>query len=165
MTRLSLDALRDFCPPRGWQADLIGLPYDFHGFDRTGLSCWGLACLVWMEQAGVVLPTFADRLPADPTFSTDRVRAVNALIAEQVSIFRPLDVPRPLCLVQMRNGRNLTHVGLYAWGGRVVHADEEANGGAGAVVQGDWEDLKACITGFFWPSDALFRASISESRS
>lgn len=144
--------LQAFTPPRGWQSDLIGLPYDFHGFSREALSCWGLCCLKWQEAAGVTLPTFAAELPADPDFSTERVRAVNAIIAQGVELMQPLENPRPLCFVQMRRGKHLTHIGLYAFGGWIVHADEDANGGVGAVVQDRMEELKFSITGYFWPS-------------
>lgn len=156
-----LTALRRFCPPLGWQADLIGLPYDFHGYSRAGVSCWGLGCLAWKEQADVCVPTFEASLPNDPQFSTARVRAVNALVAEGVKVMRQIKSPRPMCFVQMRRGTNLTHIGLYAFGGWLVHADEEANGGHGAVVQTPLRDMQAAITGFYWPADPIFEAGMT----
>ncbi|RKQ68938.1 NlpC/P60 family protein [Litorimonas taeanensis] len=146
-------------PPLGWQAPYIGLPYDFHGYDRSGLSCWGFACLAWQEQAGVYLPHFAEDLPAKGEFSTARIRAVNALVVQEVKLWDKLSAPRPLSLVQMRRGKNITHIGVYAFGGWVVHADETANGGAGAVVQTPLHELKHQITGYYWPSEALLSAA------
>lgn len=147
-----------FTASLGWQAPYIGLPYDFHGYDRRGLSCWGLVCLAWKEQAGVLIPTFAEKLPKEAAFSPARTRAVNALIVNQINIMTPINRPRPLCAVQMRKGAALSHIGLYAFGGWIVHADEEANGGAGAVVQTRMEQLSFQITGYYWPSPALFSA-------
>jgi len=157
--------LAAFCPPLGWQADIIGAPYDFKGFTRDALSCWGFCCLAWREQADVILPTFQADLPADPEFSTSRVRAVNAVIAEGVELMENIPQPRPMCFVQMRRGKFLTHIGLYAFGGWVVHADEDANGGTGAVVQEPIANLARCITGYFWPSDALLTGPASKARA
>jgi len=110
-----------------------------------------------------MIPTFAEKLPKDPAFSAARTRAVNALIVDQVNIMTPLKRPRPLCAVQMRKGANLSHIGLYAFGGWIVHADEEANGGAGAVVQSRMEQLSFQITGYYWPSPALLSAQSADA--
>ena len=143
-----------YSPPLGWQAPYVGIPYNFHGVDHSGIGCWALACLVWKEQADVILPSFAESLPPKGEFSTERVRAVNQLIRDEIEIMTEITKPCPLALVQMRKGRFLTHIGIYAFGGWILHADEDA----GAVVQDQMDDLKSSITGYYWPSDAVLSA-------
>jgi len=144
----------NFTPRLGWQAPYIGTPWRFDGYDQSGLSCWGLACLAWQEQADVCLPSFAADLPESAVFSTERVRAVNQLISGEINIMKPLSTPRPMALTLMRKGQNLTHIGLYAHGGLIVHACEDS----GSVVQDRLRDLKHSVEGFYWPSEKLMAA-------
>lgn len=36
----------------------IGLPYKDGGRDRKGIDCWGLVCLVHLEEAKIELPSY-----------------------------------------------------------------------------------------------------------
>ena len=39
-----------------WSADYIGLPFEWGGYEREGVYCWGLLCLVQREVFGRVIP-------------------------------------------------------------------------------------------------------------
>jgi cell wall-associated NlpC family hydrolase len=84
-------------------AQLVGAPYHFGGADLQGFDCSGLAVYVY-ERAGVEIP-----------------RTANA----QQRAARPvaLDALSPGDLVFFRiHSRHVNHVGIYAGGGRFIHA-------------------------------------------
>lgn len=41
-----------------WAANYVGLPFRSTGFDRDGLHCWGLVCLVFQQELGIELPRY-----------------------------------------------------------------------------------------------------------
>jgi cell wall-associated NlpC family hydrolase len=84
-------------------AQLVGAPYHFGGADLQGFDCSGLAVYVY-ERSGVEIP-----------------RTANA----QQRASRPvtLDALSPGDLVFFRiHSRHVNHVGIYAGGGRFIHA-------------------------------------------
>lgn len=42
-----------------WTRKYVGLPWVLAGRDHSGADCWGLLWLVYMEQLGVGLPSYA----------------------------------------------------------------------------------------------------------
>ena len=42
-----------------WAASYVGLRFADLGRDRDGVDCWGLARLIWRDQAGLDVPSFA----------------------------------------------------------------------------------------------------------
>jgi cell wall-associated NlpC family hydrolase len=43
-----------------WANHYVGLPFAEHGRDRTGVDCWGLLRLIYQEQFGLTLPSYAE---------------------------------------------------------------------------------------------------------
>jgi murein DD-endopeptidase len=84
-------------------ASLIGTPYHFGGADAAGFDCSGLARYVH-ERAGLAIPRTA----------AEQRRAAHPV---------PLGQLAPGDLVFFRIGsRGIDHVGVYAGGGRFIHA-------------------------------------------
>jgi murein DD-endopeptidase len=84
-------------------ASLIGTPYHFGGADAAGFDCSGLALYVH-ERVGVAIPRTA----------AEQRRAAHPV---------PLGQLAPGDLVFFRIGaRGIDHVGVYAGGGRFIHA-------------------------------------------
>jgi cell wall-associated NlpC family hydrolase len=47
-----------------WTDEYLGLPWWEGGGDRNGVSCWGLAALVYRERCGTDLPAYSERMDA-----------------------------------------------------------------------------------------------------
>lgn len=46
--------------------DLVGVPYAEDGYDRTGASCYGLVCIAYQEDLGIILPKDVDAAEWQP---------------------------------------------------------------------------------------------------
>ena len=99
-------------------ASYVGLPFKDQGRDRSGVDCWGLLRLVYVELAGVVLPSYADTY-----VTTEDGEAIQALIAGRLEPWAevPERAVRPLDAVLMRYGREESHIGLVVRRGSVLH--------------------------------------------
>lgn len=102
----------------------VGLPWRDKGRERDGLDCYGLVALVYAEQAGIVLPSYAE----DYATSEDR-EAVCDLIEGRAEPWREVaerDV-RPLDLVLLRHAGVERHIGLVVRRGYVLHIGLDLN--------------------------------------
>jgi murein DD-endopeptidase len=85
-------------------ASLVGTPYHFGGADATGFDCSGLALFVH-QRIGVAIP---------------RTAAAQQRAARPVSLAAL--APGDLVFFRIRARRAIDHVGIYAGGGRFIHA-------------------------------------------
>jgi murein DD-endopeptidase len=82
---------------------LIGTPYHFGGADAAGFDCSGLARYVH-ERSGLAIPRTA----------AEQQRAAHPVALGQLA-------PGDLVFFRIRS-RGINHVGVYAGGGRFIHA-------------------------------------------
>ena len=105
----SLPATAPATRPQGGAAiaqaaeSLIGTPYHFGGADAAGFDCSGLALYVH-ERAGVAIPRTA----------AEQQRAAHPVPLGELA-------PGDLVFFRIRS-RGINHVGVYAGGGRFIHA-------------------------------------------
>ena len=145
-----------FHPPVGWQADLIGAPWQLDACGPDAFDCWGLDQFVWAQQAGLDLSPFrtSDTIAAVSRDSRTRHAQVAGLAdtAIRTQRFIQLDKPRPLAIGIVRFKRFPVHVGLYAHGGNFVHACEDS----GQVRQDPVSTYRTAkgsrLTGWYWPA-------------
>lgn len=102
----------------------VGIPYLDRGRDRAGLDCWGLLHLVFREQMGLDLPSYADRYIT----GADRV-ALARLIAGELDDWLPIapGEERPLDGVLMREGAFPRHIGIVTRPGLLLHVEQGAS--------------------------------------
>lgn len=118
MTRSALPTSPAFSE---WWNDYVGLPFQWNGMDRNGVSCWGLVCLVYLEVFHIRLPRF-DEVEAEVREGAETF----ADFARQ-GVEVPLDEARMGDVLHMwgfHDGRRRpTHCGIVTEPGRVLHAE------------------------------------------
>ncbi len=126
-----------------WARSYIGIPFKSGGRDRSGVDCYGLVRLVYLEQAGAQLPSlddlYKDALKAaetEPLF----VANVPLLLGERHENPKFLDVA-----VILERGHP-THLGVYVGGGFILHATRRL----GVILQRKTDpDLSRRIEGYY----------------
>lgn len=96
----------------------IGIPWADRGRDRAGCDCYGLICLVYAEEFGVELPSYAD----DYVTAAD-VDAVAALLTagREAWLRIPAGMERTADVALVWQGRVLGHAGIVARPGKLLH--------------------------------------------
>ena len=114
---------------------LVGVPYHFGGADLKGFDCSGLAVYTH-ERVGLEIPRTAD---------------AQRHAARPVS----LDALSPGDLVFFRiGGRHVNHVGVYAGGGRFIHAPRSGEVVSYADLHETYYRRHYVGAGRFWNSQA-----------
>ena len=93
-----------------WSRRYIGIPYRDRGrHPSTGLDCWGLARVVYLEQLAIILPSYTEEYS-----SSEESSEVDALIENRCDgvAWSKVTDPQPFDLLIFRVGRYSTHVGI-----------------------------------------------------
>ena len=99
-----------------WANDYVGIPYQNRGRTREGADCWGLACLVYAAELGMILPALSNRY-ANAADASE----VGALAMDQAPLWEEVRDVRPLDLVLLRIGAHACHVGIVVEPGLMLH--------------------------------------------
>jgi cell wall-associated NlpC family hydrolase len=126
-----------------WPAKYVGLRFAENGRTVEGCDCWGLVCLVYSMELGVVLPDFAGMYAG-----TSDIAAIGALHDLERPRWDLVDflAAAPFDLVSLRVKGRPWHVGIVTEPGRMLHALPRCD----AVVEDYTRPLwKPRIDGFY----------------
>lgn len=129
MTISAMHLLRQ-SPPE-WAGAYLTIPFKDRGRDASGLDCWGLVRMVYLERFGVMLDDHA----ATYESCTDGVGMAAAWQAERQrwTLLDSSDALRVGDVAAFRIGENTQHVGIAVARGRFLHAVH----GVGVAIE-DW---------------------------
>lgn len=103
-----------------WAGHYIGLPFQDHGRDRSGLDCWGLVRLVIAEQFNIALPSHIHEYQR-----TTQVDKISQLIDREAKKWRVIAAGHEACgdvIVLRVRGRPM-HVGLVMGDQQMLHIE------------------------------------------
>lgn len=111
-----------------WAGKYVGIPYQDHGRDTTGVDCWGLVRLVLDREFGVQVAC----LGSGYTSADARVE-LDGLIGRNLEDVMMVDVSQavPGDVLFFRQLGHVSHCGIVIGDGMMLHARE----GADVVVQ------------------------------
>jgi cell wall-associated NlpC family hydrolase len=102
-----------------WTDDYIDLIFLKDGRDRlTGVDCWGLCRLPYMDRLGIVLP---DKAGIYTDESPETRKRIAAAMDEEARSWMQVERPQEYDLVLMRRGELHCHVGIYDGSGNMLH--------------------------------------------
>ena len=101
------------------QADsLVGVPYVNDGRAFDGADCWGIVYLYYKH----ILAIEIERYDAALTDTGSNAGLAELMRGEIPTYWQAVDVPSVGDVALMRNGRHLSHVGIYVGADRVLHS-------------------------------------------
>ena len=121
---LFLQKKRVCMPVPFWAGHYIGLPFQDHGRDRSGLDCCGLVRLVMSEQFGIALPSYVHEYQR-----TTQVEKIGDLVEREASHWTPVAAEREICgdaIVLRVRGRPM-HVGVVLGDRQMLHIEHGIN--------------------------------------
>jgi hypothetical protein len=123
-----------------WTDEYLGLPWWEGGGDRNGVSCWGLAALVYRERCGTDLPAYSERMDA-----AERLEIEAILKGGQAWPWRSVAAgeERELDLVTFAVKGMESHVGIVAWSGRMLHVSKGGTSRIERYREEKWAPLRS----------------------
>ncbi|HRQ13091.1 MAG TPA: NlpC/P60 family protein [Promineifilum sp.] len=105
-----------------WVCRYIGLPYRDHGRTRSGVDCWGLVRLIYKNELGIDLPSYAE------ISAEDLMRAARAIDAgKDGELWRGVPasdiVPFDVAVMRHYGRRTVGHVGIVTPERRILHVE------------------------------------------
>jgi cell wall-associated NlpC family hydrolase len=126
-----------------WAGHYIGLPFQDHGRDKSGLDCWGLVRLVMAEQFGIALPSFLREYER-----TTQVDRISALIERESVKWRLIAKGLEMCgdIIVLRVRGKPMHVGVVLGDRHMLHIEHGINSVIESYAGARWSER---IAGFY----------------
>lgn len=100
-----------------WSSEYIGIPYLINGRDREGIDCWGLVRLVYKEQLGIDIPSYASYYDHAEDYE-GFARAFD----EGLGDWEKVSQPKEFDSIWVRLLGVACHTGIMLQNGRMLHA-------------------------------------------
>jgi len=104
-----------------WVRGYLGLPYLDKGRSRSGVDCWGIACLVYAGELGIELPSYDDRYA-----NAAEREEISAIVAEAAAspTWSPVKRPRAFDIAVFKLDKGGSHIGIVVERGQMLHVVE-----------------------------------------
>jgi cell wall-associated NlpC family hydrolase len=103
-----------------WQNNYVGIPYKHYGRDKSGIDCWGLACLIYKEQFGIELPSFSE----PSTYEAGNRAQIAEIFAQNMEGWTPATHIVPGTIAVFRILGQPSHIGIAVSSTHFIHAME-----------------------------------------
>jgi cell wall-associated NlpC family hydrolase len=119
-----------------WTEKFVGIPFVEFGREMTGCDCWGLACRIYADELGVVLPDYVQGYASDDERSELAAVIAGATVSPLWRTVTSLAMPFDIAI--FRRGRLDTHVGIVVHDGLMLHSAHEDCAKIEAYRSGAW---------------------------
>ncbi len=120
-----------------WSSAYIGIPWVSQGRDHSGADCYGLARLVLLEQAGIVLSAHVDAA-ATLQHRPDLASTVDDIAS--TAPWLPVAAPgQELDVAVFRLGQLARHIGVIVGAGRMLHVAEDGESCLTRLDESRWQ--------------------------
>ena len=126
-----------------WAGHYIGLPFQDHGRDMSGLDCWGLVRLVLAEQFGIALPSYVNEYQR-----STQVEKIGDLVERESLKWKLVPNGQEICgdvAVLRVRGRPM-HVGLVLGDRQMLHIEHGINSVIERYAGSRWSER---LAGFY----------------
>ena len=120
---------------------LIGIPYRSKGRDLLGADCWGLLRLFYLNEMGVLLPTYDEHY----TDAFDK-ESTSGAIESFSQDWAKVDIPKYGDAIKLRLMGHPCHVGVYLGNNEFLHTQ---TGHDSCIDRLDGVKWKNRIEGFY----------------
>jgi hypothetical protein len=103
-----------------WYNNYVGIPYQNKGRDRSGVDCWGLVRLVYKQEYGVDLPSFAE------SYENSIGELIEEAVNENKESWYLTDKPETGDIILFNILGHDSHLGIYVGNNYFLHAAEGA---------------------------------------
>lgn len=104
-----------------WSDEYIGIPFvENDQGSRKGTNCWGIVRLIYLEQRGILLPSYDGSYRGIRDFAGLDI-VIHRAIAQ---LWKPIAVPKPFNIIVTKAGKDVSHIGVVIDHREFIHTRE-----------------------------------------